>query len=82
MRKKLFCFLLLLVSAQSLAVPVEWTLNEVVLLESVGNETTLTGSFTYDADTNTFFVIVICIVIIVCITTKNHITHSAEFVVA
>ena len=48
--RNLFVFFLLLVSGQSLAAPVIWTL-EGVTLDSGG---LISGSFAYDADTNSY----------------------------
>ena len=39
------------------AVPVEWTLHDVFFGDPSSNYTTVTGSFVYDVDTNTFSVI-------------------------
>lgn len=46
---------LLLVSTRVLAVPVEWTLDNVEFLNPAGTYTPITGAFTYDADTLSVF---------------------------
>jgi len=46
---------LILVSTRVLAVPVEWTLDNVEFLNLSGTYTPITGAFTYDADTLAVF---------------------------
>lgn len=56
--KQLTGMMLLFVCGWAWAIPVTWTLNDVTLAETISGGTyygaTVTGSFTYDADTNTY----------------------------